>query len=337
MVLFQQESWGPVLYVFLAFALAWLFWIPACFIARAAKKSAKNVTASASPPSEGGKTEEKPGSSPPPELAKAEQKPVQLGGLFWLFYFLGGNGPMSAALICVTVASINSGDTPLAKELARSYVMYTNVRWYVWILSIVIPLTMTALGFAAYWKFAAQREANTRWPKGWGKDFKISVAPILWLVMVIQNFAVLPMEEFGWRAYFIQTLTVDFLPGYGLLASLIVGITWGLWHTPLFFFFDPHQPSDEIPEEEKTKERVIQLGLYTLMLALITVPMGWLVLASEGVTKSIVPALIYHAVFNSSIGILRPATFNRFCFFYAVCGALPMAILFGILLETKTF
>lgn len=38
-------------------------------------------------------------------------------------------------------------------------------------------------------------------------------------------------EEFGWRGYFLPRLLTGYTP---LVASLILGVLWGIWHYPLY-------------------------------------------------------------------------------------------------------
>lgn len=54
-----------------------------------------------------------------------------------------------------------------------------------------------------------------------------SVLPTLMLMLVLG-----PVEEFGWRGLALPLLQRRFAP---LLASVILGMVWGVWHLPAFF------------------------------------------------------------------------------------------------------
>jgi membrane protease YdiL (CAAX protease family) len=51
-------------------------------------------------------------------------------------------------------------------------------------------------------------------------------------------------EEFGWRGYALDRLQTRWSP---LMSSLIVGVTWGLWHGPLFAMVGTSQHELKIP------------------------------------------------------------------------------------------
>lgn len=51
-------------------------------------------------------------------------------------------------------------------------------------------------------------------------------------------------EEFGWRGFLQKRVNNEFSPVPG---SLIIGITWSLWHLPLFFMLGTSQHDFSIP------------------------------------------------------------------------------------------
>jgi uncharacterized protein len=53
------------------------------------------------------------------------------------------------------------------------------------------------------------------------------------LTVLVSSIVANPWEEMGWRGFSLPRLQKKYS---ALLASLIVGILWGLWHLPLFFW-----------------------------------------------------------------------------------------------------
>jgi uncharacterized protein len=51
-------------------------------------------------------------------------------------------------------------------------------------------------------------------------------------------------EEFGWRGFLQKRVNNEFSPVVG---SLVIGITWSLWHLPLFFMLGTSQHDFNIP------------------------------------------------------------------------------------------
>ena len=51
-------------------------------------------------------------------------------------------------------------------------------------------------------------------------------------------------EEFGWRGFLQKRVNNEFSP---IIGSLVIGITWSLWHLPLFFMNGTSQHDFNIP------------------------------------------------------------------------------------------
>jgi membrane protease YdiL (CAAX protease family) len=51
-------------------------------------------------------------------------------------------------------------------------------------------------------------------------------------------------EEFGWRGFLQKRVSYEFSP---ILGSLVIGITWSLWHLPLFFMLGTSQHNFNMP------------------------------------------------------------------------------------------
>jgi membrane protease YdiL (CAAX protease family) len=51
-------------------------------------------------------------------------------------------------------------------------------------------------------------------------------------------------EEFGWRGFLQKRVNIEFSP---IIGSLIIGITWSLWHLPLFYMLGTSQHDFNMP------------------------------------------------------------------------------------------
>lgn len=92
-------------------------------------------------------------------------------------------------------------------------------------------------------------------------------------------------EEFGWRGYLMPALTprMDWR-----VASLLIGIIWGLWHLPLFFL-------------TSTPQAQMPMLVFFLNILAGSVVFSWLFERTQG---SILPALVLHTSLNAWTGML---------------------------------
>ncbi len=51
-------------------------------------------------------------------------------------------------------------------------------------------------------------------------------------------------EEFGWRGFLQKRVNIEFSP---ILGSLVIGITWSIWHLPLFYMLGTSQHDFNMP------------------------------------------------------------------------------------------
>jgi membrane protease YdiL (CAAX protease family) len=77
-------------------------------------------------------------------------------------------------------------------------------------------------------------------------------------------------EEFGWRGY----AQAEFVDGYGLLRGLLLlGLLWGVWHTPIFYVMATYRDHPELGPFVLTPIDNI----------LAVVPMAWLYIRSRSI------------------------------------------------------
>ncbi len=114
------------------------------------------------------------------------------------------------------------------------------------------------------------------WPPWWA------------LLVVVAYVAVLggPLgEELGWRGHLLPMLESHLGT---MLATIVVGLVWWLWHLPLFFL-------------EGTIQTVVPLWIFFWQIMVTSVFYTLLVHRTPG---SLVAPLVFHTSFNSSVGIL---------------------------------
>ena len=133
-----------------------------------------------------------------------------------LLMFFSSLGPALAAVIMSQVAYGKTGVEDLLKGLIRWRV---GLVWYLVALVSPLVLLITAqvitklMGFSV---ISAGRQGD--------------LFPSVIFAFVINFF--LQYEEIGWRGFALPHLEKRY---NALIATLIVGVLWGLWHLPLFF------------------------------------------------------------------------------------------------------
>lgn len=116
-------------------------------------------------------------------------------------------------------------------------------------------------------------------------EYSLPPAMIVPIGLLIWLLGALP-EEYGWRGYALPRLLKGNSP---LVASLILGLIWGLWHLPLHFI-------------STSTQYVIPIWQYLLQTIVLSVIYTWFFLGANG---SILVAGIFHAMGNIT-GALIP-------------------------------
>ena len=143
-----------------------------------------------------------------------------------------------------------------------------GIQWYAFIF-LVIPL----LGW-----LAAQL--------GGAKPVYELTSPVLAIPILLNLLYTGPLcEELGWRGYALPRLLRQFNP---LVASLILGLFWGLWHLPSFYISSVVQSGLSLPA-------FLFFGLFTSIL------MTWIFQHSGG---SVLAAVLFHYTINLSLSII---------------------------------
>ena len=182
-------------------------------------------------------------------------------GLFGLF------GPALAAII---VTALTEGRPGVRALLGRIVCWRVPVPWYLVALGLPTVLSLLAASLSA-WLGPAILRVGT-----------LSVLDFVLVVLVLG-------EELGWRGYALPKLMQRFSP---LVASLILGVLWGLWHLPTFFIAGTPQ------YQQPVVAFLIMTTAYSILLS-------WVFLHTRG---SVLIATLFHGAINVSQGFFLAGT-----------------------------
>ncbi len=159
--------------------------------------------------------------------------PETLAGL------LGVWGP-SLAGIFVTAA--HDGRAGLGTLFRRLSIWRVELRWYLFVLLWPAILSLLVTGFSLLFGSPAPDFAHppvmNEYPVP-PEAFSAGFLPLLPMVFVIQVFGSSLGEELGWRGFALPRLQTR---RSTLLASIVLGVLWGLWHLPRVW--TPGEPFD---------------------------------------------------------------------------------------------
>jgi uncharacterized protein len=183
--------------------------------------------------------------------------------------FAGSFGPSLAAVLVVANADGRAG---LRAWLGRCLQWPNGWRqgWGWVALAVLLPGVLTALAAALHVVLGGSIAASPAVGHG------LMTAANFFLVLLIGG----PLgEEFGWRGYALPILQAN---RDWRVASLGLGLVWGVWHLPLFFITG-------------TSQAHIPLALFLLSVVAMSVLFAWMVNRCAG---SVVVALLLHTAIN---------------------------------------
>ena len=143
---------------------------------------------------------------------------IFIGREVFILRVLGTFGPLIAAVIVSVLQGGTAGFRKLLKPLS---IWQVNVVWYIFCIFSTALIVFTAIGIA----FAMGTPQLV-----FNELEKIYLVIPVFLYVLF--FSVIG-EETGWRGFLLPLL--QYRSG-ALKASIYIGIIWGLWHLPLFFF-----------------------------------------------------------------------------------------------------
>jgi len=156
--------------------------------------------------------------------------------LAWLV--VAGCGPALAAVILV---ARQAGWDAVKELLGRLLHWRVGLAWYVVVL--VSPIAFLLVGITIHVALGGQAPNLADPPLL--REVAQGAAPLLFLAIVfVQQGLVLIGEEVGWRGYALPALQARYS---ALVASLILGLVWGLWHLPLILTPQARSGVAEVP------------------------------------------------------------------------------------------
>jgi uncharacterized protein len=216
--------------------------------------------------------------------------------------FAGSFGPSVAA---VFVIALTEGRAGLHAWFGRCLQRRADWGWMA--LAFFLPAALMALAVAGHIALGGAIERSP------AKGHVLMTVANFFLVLLLGG----PLgEEFGWRAYALPSLQES---RDWRLASLGLGLVWGVWHLPLFFI-------------KGTSQAHIPLALFMLSVVAMSVLFAWLVNRCAG---RVVAALVLHTAINtwpSVIPVLPSGDGHRP---YVLLVAMLVLLALGLLLQSR--
>lgn len=185
-------------------------------------------------------------------------------------------GPSIAALLVVIIVGGWRGFVDLLKPFGR-----WNVKLVLWGIAILGPAVLYLLGLGVHLLVGGEVP-----PFIMIKE-ELNLIPLYLVMVVLMPWNGPVGEEFGWRGYALPILQAK----YGsLIASLVIGVIWGIWHLPSFFV--PQGVIGAIYAEVG----VIFILLYTLGTIANSIFMTWVY--NKSIASALVAGIIWHAAIN---------------------------------------
>lgn len=186
-------------------------------------------------------------------------------------YYLGSFGPMVSALI---MTSITRGGSGVVKLLSRLLMWRVDLRYYAFAVLAPVGLFVIAI--------LLNRIITGTWPNlnllgeaDYMPSLGIAGVLILWFMTYGLG------EETGWRGYALPHLQRK-KPAAN--AALILGILWGCWHIPAFFFRDTY-----------IEMGIIGFPMLLVSIVFASVVFAWLYNSTGG---SLLLVTLFHVFFN---------------------------------------
>ena len=188
---------------------------------------------------------------------------------------LGAYGP---TLVAVAMTAYSAGRPGLKALFSR---------FIIWRAPALVHV-VTWLGLPAFFGIAMLMDPASTALLGdpqWGR---LQLIPMTLLSVVAFG----PLaEELGWRGYALPTLQKKYS---ALVSSLIIGVAWCFWHTPLFW-----APAGTMISGHAVT--LVAVGKYLLFTCGLSIVFTWIFNNSKG---SVLLAVVFHAIGNATLPLL---------------------------------
>jgi membrane protease YdiL (CAAX protease family) len=146
---------------------------------------------------------------------------------------LGGLARWTPGLVAALVVALAGGRAAVGDLLRPLRIWRVGPGWYLFALAYPAAVQFAGRGIDILLGRAA--ELTSPLVANYGERYAAMVP-----VVILFAFPGVFAEELGWRGFALPRLQERC---NGLLSSVVLGIVWGLWHIPLFVYFDYALPT----------------------------------------------------------------------------------------------
>lgn len=213
------------------------------------------------------------------------------------FQFLLILPAVAPALAAAVVTQQAYGRAHVEKLFQALFQWRVGVRWYLVALFAPLALLLLAQGLTKGFGLPVT------WPALQGDLFSLALSAFV--MSLFSN----PWEEVGWRGFALPHLQKQYT---AVTATFIVGVLWGLWHLPLFFW--KGNPMSQHPFVPWFISTVAGAFLYT-----------WLYNSTQG---SLLLAALFHVALNTFGVVVNGISIPALALLYVVV-AIALVLVFG--------